>query len=311
MKIYNRTEATEEEETLQNQHSGAALIDDRRLCTTFSEGCGTWISEKDVTASNTESIYLAKRTFFAVKTCKKHHKERLPIISETWGKSALNIEYFSEVKSKRYNTTLLPEVYQNTEKGHCLKTHAILKYFERYAAKNGWKWLVITDDDTILGVQNLFNLLQHYNPNNALLIGERYGYLLSKEKLGFDYLAGGAGMVFSAKMVKDMLQENGKYCSCPKPDEHDDMFLAGSCIKLIQKSILHNDRFHQNSPSAYSSKVLENKDQISFHKFRTIDPDHGTFDWNNPKETYKKYFMESDKFLKSYKKTEKHDNLRS
>ena len=100
---------------------------------------------------------------------------------------------------------MLPEIYQNTEKGHCLKSHAILKYFERYAEKNGWKWLVIADDDTILGVQNLFNLLQHYNPSTALLIGERYGYLLSKEKLGFDYLAGGAGMVFSVKMVKEML----------------------------------------------------------------------------------------------------------
>ena len=284
------------------QRSGVSLIDDRRLCTQYSEGCGTWISDKDTRTSNTESIYLAKRTFFAVKTCKKHHKERLPIISETWGKSALNIEYFSETKSKKYNTTLLPEVYQNTEKGHCLKSHAILKYFERYAEKNGWKWLVIADDDTILGVQNLFNLLQHYNPSRALLIGERYGYLLSKEKLGFDYLAGGAGMVFSVKMVNEMLQDNSKYCLCPKPDEHDDMFLAGSCIKLIKKSILHNDRFHQYSPSVYAPEFLENQDPISFHKFRTIDPEHGTFDWNNPKETYKKYFMESDTFLRTYKK---------
>ena len=239
---------------------------------------------------------------FAVKTCKKYHKERLSIVHETWGKSALNIKYFSEASSKKYNTTVLPEVHKNTNEGHCLKTYAILKYFKEEYEKMGWKWLVIADDDTILGVQNLFNLLHQYNPNEALLIGERYGFLLSKEKIGYDYLAGGAGMVYSAKMVNELLQENGKYCSCTKPTDHDDMLLAGLCAKNIQKSILHNERFHQNSPSDYPPQLLEDREPISFHKFRTINTDYGGLEWNNPKQTYEKYFKESDAFLRAYKK---------
>ena len=299
MRIYELEHENEKQETTED--AGLTLSHDRRFCTKFSEGCATWTSDKMSTASNTKSIYLAKRTLFAVKTCKKYHKERLPILLETWGKAALNIEYFSDTRSKKYNTTLLPDV-EKTERGHCQKTYAILKYFERESKKNGWKWLVITDDDTILGVQNLFNLLQNYNPSEPLLLGERYGFLLSKEKLGYDYLSGGAGMVFSEKMVKDMLKNNGKYCYCPNPDDHDDMILAGWCMKNIQKPILHNERFHQNSPSVYSQELLDDREPISFHKFRTIDAEHGTLEWNNPKETYNKYFKESDTFLRTYKK---------
>ena len=92
MRIYELGHENEKEETIEN--SGLLLSHDRRFCTKFSEGCATWTSDKMSTASNTKSTYLAKRTLFAVKTCKQYHKERLPILVETWGKAALNIEYF-------------------------------------------------------------------------------------------------------------------------------------------------------------------------------------------------------------------------
>ena len=117
--------------TIINNHideSYLPLLHDTRFCVEYFKGCATWIEyDANYEASNTDIIKQAKKTLFAVKTCKKYHRERLPIIFDTWGKAALNIEYFSEYASRKYKTKVLPRVQQNTEKGHCQKTEAILK----------------------------------------------------------------------------------------------------------------------------------------------------------------------------------------
>ena len=33
---------------------------------------------------------------FAVKTCSKFHKDRVPVIQETWGREAKHIRYYSD-----------------------------------------------------------------------------------------------------------------------------------------------------------------------------------------------------------------------
>jgi UDP-glucose:O-linked fucose beta-1,3-glucosyltransferase len=42
----------------------------------------------------------------------------------------------------------------------------------------GWKWLVIADDDTMLGVSKLLNLLNCYDADEEIVIGERYGFMV-------------------------------------------------------------------------------------------------------------------------------------
>ena len=39
----------------------------------------------------------------------------------------------------------------NTEQGHCEKTFSILKYAEPILKKEKIDWLIVADDDTILG----------------------------------------------------------------------------------------------------------------------------------------------------------------
>ena len=286
--------------SLTDQHP-KSLAHDPRFCIKYEDGCATWISDNNFIKPTKEIFSLAEKVLFAVKTCKKYHKERLPVIFQTWGKAALNVEYFSDVAEARYRTKVLPEVYRNTEIGHCLKTEAILKYFNKNMVVKGWKWLIIVDDDTIIGIHKMLGFLHDYSANEPLIIGQRYGYLLSEEKRGYDYLAGGAGIVYSSAMVAEIMKDNGRYCSCPKPDEHDDMYLAGVCIKNARMPVLHSDRFHQNSPSDYSPELLRNRDPISFHKFYNIDEEYGTLNWNNPKKTYNKYFNHSDAYLRMYK----------
>ena len=82
-----------------------------------------------------------------------------------------------------------------------------MKHFRKHYEANKWKWLVITDDDTMLSVTRLIQLLNCYKPEEKVAIGERYGYRVAgvRGRLGFDYLAGGAGMVFSFAAVGDLL----------------------------------------------------------------------------------------------------------
>ena len=91
---------------------------------------------------------------------------------ETWSNAVVNIEYFSEEVEEKYNTKVLPEVKKNTERGHCMKTLAILKYFNKNKEANRWKWLVIADDDTIMSVQKMLEFLKCYNPEAPLAIGQ-------------------------------------------------------------------------------------------------------------------------------------------
>ena len=283
--------------------SRVVLNHEDAFCVKPSKGCATWKADTGCNPSQEDVIKLAEETLFAIKTCKKYHSERLPIIMETWSKAALNIEYFSEEAEDKYGTKVLPEVKKNTERGHCMKTEAILKYFNKNRETKGWKWLVIADDDTIMSVQKMLEFLKCYNPEKSLAIGQRYGFRVAEGKYGYDYITGGGSMVFSHNMVENMLKDNGNgpRCYCPRPDHPDDMHLAGVCIANLGLTVVHSDRFHQARPDDYSPDLLKDRDPISFHKF-----------WNNdPLKVYKKYFKESDETLKAYKynKLTRHQEL--
>ena len=103
-----------DENESKNGKTPISLTNESKFCVKFSEGCATWKKNSNCKAtSDKEIILLAEQTLFAVKTCKKYHSERLPIIFETWSKSALNIEYFSEEADATYGTKVLPEVKSN------------------------------------------------------------------------------------------------------------------------------------------------------------------------------------------------------
>ena len=154
MKIYSLIGDSDSTGHPAGQRRHVSLVDDQRFCVKYVDGCATWVDISSTTKKK-QILNLSEQVLFAVKTCEQYHKERLPIIFQTWGKAALNIRYFSDVAQTKYRTKVLPEVYMNTKSGHCLKTHAILKYFDKHARSKGWKWLIIVDDDTILGVISL------------------------------------------------------------------------------------------------------------------------------------------------------------
>ena len=250
--------------------------------------------ENNKTSEENNVISLAKNTLFAVKTCSKFHQERLPVIKDTWGQAALHIMYFSEVTDPEIGTIRLEGV-TNTERGHCHKTMEIIKYFNKEASKNSWKWLVIADDDTILSVNKLLKFLHSFDPNVPVHAGQRYGYNVATGKYGYDYVTGGGGMIFSIEMTRRIVVQGLGLCSCPSKDTPDDMHL-GMCMSHLGLDIVHSSRFHQARPEDYSENILHCQDPISFHKFWNSDPHH----------VYKKWFESHDQMLKQYKYNQNH-----
>ncbi|XP_015235560.1 PREDICTED: beta-1,3-glucosyltransferase-like isoform X2 [Cyprinodon variegatus] len=201
--------------------------------------------------------------FVAVKTCEKFHSVRVPVVKSTWEKDAAYLEYYSDVSDDS-----IPTIYlgvPNTERGHCGKTFAIMRRFLSEAVPNV-DWLLIVDDDTLISLPRLRQLLQCYNPKEAVSLGEKYGYGLMQN--GYSYTTGGGGIVLSRTAVSRLLSSG---CSCYSDDAPDDMVL-GRCLTSIGVPITHSPLFHQAQPDDYSGTRISPKHSISFHKHWNIDP---------------------------------------
>ncbi|XP_076876300.1 beta-1,3-glucosyltransferase isoform X2 [Brachyhypopomus gauderio] len=216
---------------------------------TYLPSCGSPVEREDI--------------FVAVKTCQKFHSDRVPVVKKTWAKDAMSLEYYSDLSDPTIPTTDLGVA--NTEKGHCAKTFAILSRFAQGGVTRA-PWLLLVDDDTLISLPRLRQLLRCYDPREAVGIGERYGYGLTKG--GYSYLTGGAGMVFSRVAVSRILSSG---CSCPSPDAPDDMVL-GRCLSRLGLPVIHSPQFHQARPDDYPKELLLRQSPISFHKHWNINP---------------------------------------
>nr|XP_054384608.1 beta-1,3-glucosyltransferase isoform X4 [Pongo abelii] len=244
--------------------------------------CGKPVKKKDI--------------FVAVKTCKKFHGDRIPIVKQTWESQASLIEYYSD-----YTENSIPTVdlgIPNTDRGHCGKTFAILERFLN-RSQDKTAWLVIVDDDTLISISRLQHLLSCYDSGEPVFLGERYGYGLGTG--GYSYITGGGGMVFSREAVRRLLASK---CRCYSNDAPDDMVL-GMCFSGLGISVTHSPLFHQESPRGktmehrskkqciwdikarpvdYPKDYLSHQVPISFHKHWNIDPVKVYFTWLAPSD---------------------------
>lgn len=216
---------------------------------THSPLCGEPVKREDI--------------FVAVKTCKKFHIERVPVVKKTWEKQASHLEYYSDHADPSIPTIDLG--VPNTDRGHCGKTFAILKRFVSSVVPQT-NWLLIVDDDTLISLPRLQALLSCYDPTEPVFLGERYGYGLGQG--GYSYITGGGGMVFSREAVLRLLASG---CKCYSNDAPDDMVL-GMCFNSLRLPVTHSPLFHQARPDDYAGDFLAHQTPISFHKHWNIDP---------------------------------------
>lgn len=203
--------------------------------------------------------------FFAVKTTKKYHKDRVPIVQETVGKYAKHIVYYSETEDPSVPTENIG--VPNTERGHCAKLQAIINRSASDPRAANKPWLVVLDDDTIMSVPRLQKLLACYDPREVTLLGERYGYGLTGG-YGYEYITGGGSMILSRAGIEALIKSG---CTCWEPDSPDDMWL-GNCFRRLGVPLTHNPAFHQAKPSEYVPSLLAHQTPVSFHKHQDLDP---------------------------------------
>lgn len=102
--------------------------------------------------------------------------------------------------------------------------------------------------------------------DSDLYLGERYGYRLLAAD-GFNYITGGAGIVFARALVERLAAT----CVCPSSSAPDDM-IVGMCLRQLGVEPVHSERFHQARPGDYAAALLAASRPISFHKFWQLDP---------------------------------------
>lgn len=269
---------------------GVELTNIKEFCGAGEEtpNCATNVI-KDLTVCGNEITL--DDIFVAVKTTQMFHKDRLKVVMKTWGPKVKNLVLYSNVSDPSIPT--IDCGVPNTVRGHCGKTDAILKDFVKRAENNKYKWLVIADDDTILSVSRLVQLLNCYDTEEAIFLGEKYGYGLFT-KNGYAYITGGGGMVFSKSSTEIWV----KKCLCPSLDTPDDMYL-GQCLHHNGVTSTHSKLFHQARPPAYAKGFIGNQYPISFHKHWMIDP----------VEVYEKWFKEADSVLPTYQHGTKQETV--
>ncbi len=83
---------------------GIPMTHSERFCPLRMEpGCAIYPREMTREVPSEEEILrLARKTLFAVKTAKKFHDERIPVLQETWASAAINLLFFSEEEDPRY-----------------------------------------------------------------------------------------------------------------------------------------------------------------------------------------------------------------
>uniref|UniRef100_A0A182JVD8 Fringe-like glycosyltransferase domain-containing protein n=1 Tax=Anopheles christyi TaxID=43041 RepID=A0A182JVD8_9DIPT len=232
-----------------------------------------------------------EQIMFAVKTCTKYHKDRVPALKQTWTKYVQHLRYFSDVDDPSIPTiaTSVP----NSSAGHCAKTLEILQLIGDELRYNGSlqaiRWVMLVDDDTILSTSSLAQFLSCYDPSRDLYLGERYGYHLMGTDGGYNYVTGGGGIVLSVAIL-DALQQT---CECPSASSPDDMILA-ACLQRLGIRPIHSPLFHQARPSDYAPELLDRYGTVSFHKHWQIDP----------QQVYNRWFRQQDEHY--YERQQQH-----
>nr|CAD7427741.1 unnamed protein product [Timema monikensis] len=128
-----------------NKGRGTALSHSDLLCLHKQPHCASYVVPFQPCADPVPN----RSIYFAVKTCGKFHKDRIPVVKSTWAKYARYIGFYSELEDNSIPTINVGVA--NTDHGHCGKTLAILSHV---AGLSGGlpdvRWVVVADDDTIL-----------------------------------------------------------------------------------------------------------------------------------------------------------------
>lgn len=108
----------------------------------------------------------------------------------------------------------------------------------------GIRWYIMTDDDTILFLDNLVDVLQKYDHRKFIYIGDNAESVLSNFDNSFNMAFGGAGYAISYPLA-EALAKNVDVCIKRYPFFFGSDHLMHACVADFGVSLTHEKGFHQ------------------------------------------------------------------
>ena len=238
----------------------------KRFCVENKEFCMSWVDLEQNTGCHKEQFNLEDLSI-AVKTHAGNYNTRIPIVQNTWVDDAINITKFythSLEKTNEFNGKInfIDVGFPNTGGGHCEKLLFIMKNF--YNAETA-HWLAVVDDDTFINVERLGHILSCHKANDeALILGEKYGYLQIVGR-GYPFITGGGGIILTRRAVGLFIKAN-VHCAARTPD---DMWL-GMFGNAYGVNFLNYPNFHQSVATSYHRDYIKCYRAVSYHRISSV-----------------------------------------
>ncbi|CAI9776404.1 unnamed protein product [Fraxinus pennsylvanica] len=174
-------------------------------------------------------------------------------------------------------------------------THLILETFK--AEKEGVRWYILADDDTVFFINNLADVLARYDHNKYFYIGMNSESHASNVFHSFNMAFGGAGYALSFPLA-EALVNNLDVCIKRYPTLYGSDHIVQSCVADLGVSLTREKGFHQFDVHGDISGLLSAHPQaplVSLHHLDYINP---IFPYMNQKESLN-HLMEAAKIDES------------
>lgn len=216
-----------------------------------------------------------------VMTSPENHY-RIAHIKATWGRRCNVLLFFSSADNETTPTIALPVA--PGENYDWRRTKQAFKYVHDKNYLHDVDWVLKTDDETYVVVENLRYLLVNFDPNEAVYFGRyvKYGSVLPGSKNeAHGFMDGRAGYVLSKEAARKFAVEGfDRNKTCGEDENVDDELEMGKCMELLKvkagvsEDRLGRGRFHPKKPSDHIRL------QLVSNTFSNLTNTHNLYDDN-------------------------------
>ncbi|KAL7596730.1 hypothetical protein Lser_V15G29912 [Lactuca serriola] len=150
--------------------------------------------------------------------------------------------------------------------------HAVIEVFRE--EREGVRWYIMGDDDSIFFVDNLVDELSKYDHTKYIYIGAHSECVLSNQFFSYDMGFGGAGLIMSYPLVK-MVQKNIEDCFKRYPYLRSADLILMICVNDFGVSLTVHQGLHQMDLRGDASGFLSAHPKaplLSLHHLEHVDP---------------------------------------